>query len=104
MGWTMSMRTPFETAFWSTASPSALEAVARRGQRVRDRQRPIVRGGPVLDDLDRLVAPVDAVVVGQRVVLDVHVQAADVVGRDHLLVGGGDLFTSVHESAISVPP
>src|SRR5205823_7738243 len=39
----------------------------------------------------RLVAPVDARSVVQRVCLDVHVQPRDVVGRDDGLVCSGDL-------------
>src|SRR5579863_270474 len=49
-----------------------------------------VRLRPGLDHRDRLVAPVDAGRVGQRVRLDVQVDTGHVVGGDHLLVDGGD--------------
>src|SRR5256885_513314 len=61
------------------------------GQRVDDVQRAAVPRGPFLDLVDGLVTPVDTAGVGQRVVLDVHVQPGHVVGRDDLDVGGRDL-------------
>src|SRR5205823_2570758 len=48
------------------------------GQRVDDVQRAVVPVGPLLELVDRLVPPVDAAGVGERVVLDVHVEAGDV--------------------------
>ena len=66
--------------------PVRLEPARLDRQRVLDLQRPALGVGPVLDQLDGLVAAVDAGRVVERVDLDVHVEPAHVVGRDHLLV------------------
>ena len=67
----------------------------RRGGRDRVAELDLapVRGRPRLDHRDRRVAAVDAGRVGQRAAFDVHVQTRHVVGRDRLLVRGGDLRT-----------
>src|SRR5215471_6432674 len=48
-----------------------------------------VRRGPGFGLRDRLVAPVDASGIGQRVRLDVQIDTWDVIGGDHLLVDPG---------------
>ena len=50
-----------------------------------------MRGGPLLNEPQRLVTPVDAGGPPQRPALDVHVQARHVVLRHDSLVGGGNL-------------
>ena len=71
--------------------PGVLEAGRPGRDGVDELHRAPTRRRPVLDLLDCLVAAVDAGQVGERVVLDVHVEAGDVVGRHDLLVGGRDL-------------
>ncbi len=58
--------------------------------RVDELDDAVAARGPVLDHGDGLVAPVDAGVVVERVLLGVQVEAGQVVGREHVLVGRGD--------------
>ncbi len=81
------------------------EAARGGGQGVRDLHRAPVGGRPVLDLLDRLVAAVDPGAVLQGVVLDVHIEAGHVVGRDDLLVrrrDGVDVRTAVGDLGAAV--
>jgi hypothetical protein len=69
---------------------ACLQPAGRGRQRVADLQRPHLGVRPGLDQLDRLVAAVDARTPGQRSPLHVHVQAGHVVGGDGGLLCGGD--------------
>src|SRR5437667_394648 len=59
-------------------------AACRKG--VLDLDGPAVRRCPILEELDRLVAAVDAIGLRQRASLDVHVEPAYLVVRDDLLI------------------
>ena len=87
---TTSTRVLFAIAFCRIARPDRLESRRGRRHRVADLERPSLRRRPVLHDLQRLVATVDAVAAVERPALDVHVEARHVVARDHLFVGSGD--------------
>ncbi len=86
------------------------QATRARRHRVLDLHRATRGGRPVLQDLDGLVAPVDAVGLGERTALDVHVQTRDSVRRDDGFVGGRDrvdVLTRVSDlgsSLVGAPP